>query len=306
MALLILMPGRDILEFVAHIRSARPDIDLRIWPDTGERTDIDFIVTWKHPPGALVQFPNVKAISSFGAGVDHILSDPALPRGVPIVRIIDDKLIHDLREYVIAVVLSHKRHLTEYEKNQSTKKWEPIPMERERTVGVLGLGRIGGAIAAGFAALGFRVCGWDRVPKKISGVQCFPEDRLDDLLRMADYLVCCLPLTPETKHILNRKVFERMKHGAYVINVGRGDHLVEDDLVEAVEEGRLSGSCLDVFQTEPLAQDHPFWSHPKITVTPHIASLTDPASAAEQVIENYQRVLDKRELVNTIDVRMGY
>jgi glyoxylate/hydroxypyruvate reductase A len=306
MAFLILMPSRDISEFVAHIRSARPDIDLRIWPDTGEKTDIDFIVTWKHPPGALAQFPNVKAISSFGAGVDHILSDPDLPRGVPIVRIIDDKLIHDLREYVIAAVLNHKRHLTEYEKNQSTKKWEPIPMERERTVGVLGLGRIGGAIAAGFAALGFRACGWDRVMKKIPGVQCFPEDRLDDLLRITDYLICCLPLTPETKGILNRRMFNRLKRGAYVINVGRGDHLVEDDLVKAVEEGRLSGACLDVFHTEPLAQDHPFWSHPKITVTPHIASLTDPVSAAEQVIENYQRVLDKRELINTIDVHRGY
>ena len=306
MALLILMPGRDISEFASHIRSTRPDIDLRIWPDTGKKTDIDFVVTWKHPPGVLAQYPNLKAISSFGAGVDHILSDPDLPRGVPIVRIIDDKLIHDLREYIIAVVLSHKRHLAEYIKNQNAKKWKPIPMDRERTVGILGLGLIGGAIAAGFAVLGFRAFGWDRVPRKIPGVQHVPEDRLDDLLRIADYLVCCLPLTPETKHILNRKVFKRMKRGAYVINVGRGDHLVEDDLLKAVEEGRLSGACLDVFHAEPLPQDHPFWSHPKITVTPHIASLTDPASAAEHIIENYQRVLDKRELINTIDVHMGY
>ena len=306
MALLLLMPGRDTSKLAAHIKTMRPDIDLRIWPETGNESDIDFTVTWNHPPGILNRFPNLLAISSYGAGVDHILSDPNLPRNVPILRIIDDKLVHDLREFVIAVVLNHKRSLAGYRENQKIKQWAPIPMERKKTIGVLGLGRIGGEIAAGFAFLGFRTCGWDHKPKQLPGVEYFSEERLDDLLGIVDYLICCLPLTPDTKHLLNENVFRRLKRGAYVINVGRGDHLLEDDLLKAIDEGDVSGACLDVFQTEPLPQDHPFWAHPKITVTPHIASLTDPESAARQIIENYQRLQNGKNLLNVINIHLGY
>jgi glyoxylate/hydroxypyruvate reductase A len=307
MALLLLMPNRDTSRLIAHIRSKLPDIDLRVWPETGNESEIDFVVTWNHPPGELGRFPGLKAISSFGAGVDHILRDPALPKNIPITRIIDENLIHDLTEYVIAVVLSDKRSLNDYRTKQQEKSWSPLPVSREKSVGVMGLGRIGGRIAAAFALMDFVVYGWDRAPKNIAYVHSFEgEERLSEFLAEVDYLVCCLPLTPKTNSILNRKLFDQLKRGAYVINVGRGDHLVEEDLLQAIDEGRLSGACLDVFRTEPLPTDHPFWSHPKITVTPHISALTEPESAAEQIVNNYKRVKQGKEPLNTIDIELGF
>lgn len=307
MALLLLMPNRDISRLIAHIRAMMPDIDLRVWPETGNESDIDFIVTWNHPPGELGRFPCLKAISSFGAGVDHILRDPALPKNIPIARIIDENLIHDLTEYVIAVVLSDKRHLDDYRAKQQEKSWSPLPMDREKSVGIMGLGRIGGRIAATFARMDFVVYGWDRTTKEIPDVRFFEgEERLNEFLMEVDYLVCCLPLTPQTKNILNRKLFDRLKRGAYIINVGRGDHLAEEDLLQAIEEDRLSGACLDVFRTEPLPPDHPFWRYPNITVTPHISALTDPESATEQIVNNYKRLKEGKELLNTIDIELGF
>ena len=307
MALLLLMPNRDTSRLIAHIRSKMPDIDLRVWPETGNESDISFVVTWNHPSGELGRFPCLKAISSFGAGVDHILRDPALPKNIPIARIIDENLIHDLTEYVIAVILSDKRYLDDYRAKQQDKSWSPLPMFREKSVGIMGLGRIGGSIAAAFARMDFVVYGWDIAPKKIADVHFFEgNEELSEFLRKVDYLVCCLALTPKTKDILNKKLFGRLKRGAYIINVGRGDHLVEEDLLQAIDEGHLSGACLDVFRTEPLPPDHPFWSHPKITVTPHIAALTDPESAAEQIVNNYKRVKEGKEPLNTIDIEFGF
>lgn len=307
MALLILMPGRDSSELVTRLQSIQPDIDVRVWPEEGEKSEIDFAVTWKHPPGELKNYPNLKAISSYGAGVDHILRDPYLPKNVPIARIIDEKLIHDVKEYVIAVVLAHRRHLAPYRENQKVKKWAPIPMNQANTIGILGLGQIGGNIAESFIQLGFNVCGWDRKSKKIQGVQLFQgEEQLDQLLSITDYLICSLPLTPETRNILNEKTFSKLKKNAYVINVGRGEHLVEEDLIKTIEKGRISGACLDVFRSEPLPTDHPFWSHPRITVTPHIAGITDPNAVVSQIFENYQRIKNGKELINTIDIQLGF
>jgi glyoxylate/hydroxypyruvate reductase A len=307
MALLILMPGRDSSELVSRLRSIQPNIDVRVWPEDGEKSEIDFAVTWKHPPGELKNYPNLKAISSYGAGVDHIISDPYLPKNIPIARIIDEKLIHDVKEYVIAVVLSHRRHLAAYWENQKVKKWSPLQMNQANTIGILGLGQIGGHIAESFIQLGFHVCGWDQKPKQIQGVQLFQgAEQLDQLLSIVDYLICSLPLTPETRNILNEKTFGKLKKNAYVINVGRGEHLVEEDLIKAIEKDRVSGACLDVFRSEPLQTDHPFWSHPKITVTPHIAGITDPNAVASQIFENYQRITKGKEPIHTIDIQLGF
>ena len=307
MAFLILTPNRNASKLVSKLKSMQPDIDIRVWPEVGEPSEIDFVVTWKHPPGELKKYPNLKAISSYGAGVDHLLKDPDLPDHIPITRIVDKKLVHDLKEFVIAVVLNHKRFLDAYKKNQSIKHWAPIPMNPKKTVGILGLGQIGSKIAEGFVHLDFHVCGWDRIPKPIQSVECYQgNEQLDQLLSLVDYLICSLPLTPLTKNILNSTTFNKLKRGAYIINIARGDHLVEEDLLKAIEDGQVSGACLDVFGTEPLPPDHPFWEHPKITITPHIAGITDPESVAVQLFENYQRVQKGVELLNTIDIQLGF
>lgn len=306
MAILILMPGRDTSELIGQLRTFEPDVDVRVWPEVGDETDIEFAIVWKHPHGLLQQFPNLKAISSYGAGVDFILGDPGLPEKIPIARVVDPTLIQDVALYVVSVVLNHKRRLAEYHSNQSQKKWMPFPEHPMNTVGILGLGHIGKKIAENFACLGFDVLGWDRKRRQIQNIRWFGENQMDELLSRTDYLICCLPLTSKTKDILNEKTFSKLKQGAYIINVARGDHLVEEDLIKAIEAGQVSGACLDVFRTEPLPENHPFWNHPTITVTPHIAGITNPQSAATQLYENYRRVKAGKRPVHTIDKKQGY
>jgi len=307
MALLVLMPGRNTDTLVARMRSLRPNLDIRVWPEIGNTSDIEFIVTWNHSPGELKKYPNLRGISSYGAGVDHILRDPELPEGIPIARVVDQKLIHEVSQYAVSAVLNQKRHWEGYRENQRKKKWRPIPMAKTDAIGILGLGQIGQTTARAFVKLGFHVYGWDRAPKKIQSVHCFHgEAQFAQLLSVVDYLICSLPLTPSTKNILNKKTFRRLKQGAYVINMGRGDHLVEEDLLEAIEEGHISGACLDVFRMEPLPQGHPFWNHPKITVTPHIAGITDPDAVAGQLLKNYRRMQKGLPPLNTINRQRGF
>jgi len=307
MALLILMPNRGSTKLVSQLMSLQPDLDIRVWPEVGNPSDIEFVVTWKHPPGELKKYPNLRVIASYGAGVDHILEDPDLPAGIPITRIVDRKLVQDLKEYVIAVVLAQKRFLEKYWENQREKQWAPIPMNLITTIGILGLGQIGGQIAEGFVGLGFPVRGWDKIPKQLHGIKFFQGmDQLEAFLAGVDYLVCSLPLTPQTRDIMNKTLFGQLKRGAYIINIGRGDQLVEEDLMESIEVEQISGACLDVFRIEPLPSDHPFWTHPKIKVTPHIAGITDPAAVVIQIHENYLRMKRGEELLNTIDFELGF
>ncbi len=306
MALAILMPGRDTTKLVRQLKQIEPDIDVRVWPDIGDEADIVYAILWKHPPGALSGFPNLGTVSSFGAGVDFILADPDLPAGVTVTRVVDDKLIHDMMLYTVSVVLERKRCLMAYRDLQNQGQWKPLPEADIETIGILGLGHIGGRMARGFADLGFRVLGWDRQSKKVDGVETFASHQMDDMLGQADCLICCLPLTDETRGILNADLFGKMKRGAFLINVARGGHLKEEDLIAVLDSGHLSGACLDVFSQEPLPADHPFWTHPKITITPHIAGITDPESAVRQLHENYRRTQSGQPLLNPVDRNLGF
>lgn len=306
MTILIIMPNRGTSFLVRTLRALEPRHEIRVWPDTGPAEEVEFILTWKHPPGVLTQFPRARAIMSFGAGVDHIMGDPDLPEGVPIVRLLDETLIRDLTEYVLAVVLCRKRHLYTYRGFQGEKKWAPIRDLGGNRIGILGLGRIGSALAARFTSLGFDVYGWDHEFRAIEGVKCYGADDLDGVLSAADYLICTLPLTQKTTHILNLDLFRRCRPEVTIINVGRGGHLAEKDLLKALDEGLVSAAFLDVFETEPLPEDHPFWTHPKIVITPHIAALTNQAEAAKQVLENVRRLEAGEPLLNPVDRERGY
>ncbi len=309
MALAIIAPKLKTDSWVKRLAALDPDMDIRVWPEVGEARDIQFALTWDHPLGEFKKFTELKCIASLGVGVDHILRDPDLPRGTPVTRVLEPSMAQYMSEYVILSVLNHCRHSGEYRDKQSRARWKPrLPLfARDTRVGVMGLGQLGGDAAGKLRGLGFRVAGWSRTPKKVQGVATFAgKDGFGDFLSGSNILVCLLPLTPATRGILNRRLFETLPEGAYIINVARGDHLVEEDLLDALASGHLSGACLDVFRTEPLPGDHPFWSHPRITVTPHVSAITNPKTVTSQIVENYHRVQAGQPPLYTVDVERGY
>ena len=307
--------GRPVL-LLAYFRSDEPEwaeviaeaanvVEFRRWPDAGALHEVDYLVSWQHPPGFLAQFPALKAIFWTGAGVDRLLLDPDLP-DVPIVRMLDDSLSIGMAEFIAERVLHYHRLMPVYARQQRDKVWAPItpPLARDRVVGLLGLGQIGAACAAMLAGLGFHVRGWSRTQRALPGVETMTGP-LEPFLKGCHVLACVLPLTSETRGILNRGTFAHLD-GAYLINVGRGGHLVEGDLIPALDAGRLAGATLDVFETEPLPADHPFWSDPRITVTPHASAVTHPKSAGAGIVANVRRAVAGEALEGVVDRSQGY
>lgn len=286
-----------------------PGLDMRVWPETGAREDIEFALVWKPPKGELARYPNLKAIFSLGAGVDHLLVDPGLPAGVPICRVVDRALTAQMSEYVLLNVLRYHRQRPAYARQQAAREWRPLKLVQssERRVGILGMGVLAQDAAAKLIALGFAVAGWSRSAKSIPGVESFHgPDGLAPFLARTEILVCLLPLTPDTEGILNAKTFARLPAGAALINAARGGHLVEEDLIPALDAGQLSAASLDVFRHEPLPAAHPFWGDERITVTPHVASITDPRSIADLVAENIRRARSGEPFLNVVDPARGY
>jgi glyoxylate/hydroxypyruvate reductase A len=280
-------------------------VEIRCWPEAGDPGEIDYIVSWQHPPGFLGRFPAVKAIFWIGAGVDRLLLDPELP-DVPVVRMLDESLSVGMAEFVAERVLHYHRMMPAYAEQQRQRTWRPLtpPLARDRTVGILGLGEIGGACATTLVGLGFDVQGWSRSPRSLPGVRT-ATGPLPAFLKGCDILVCVLPLTSQTHGILNRETFSHLD-GAYLINVGRGGHLVEADLIPALDAGRLAGATLDVFETEPLPTDHPFWGDPRIVVTPHAAAVTHPSTAGAGILANLRRTLAGEPMEGVVDRDRGY
>jgi glyoxylate/hydroxypyruvate reductase A len=309
MAFLIITPGMKTASWVKHLSALDTTIDIRVWPEVGNADDIEFAFCWNHPQGELKKYKNLKCIASVGAGVDHIARDPDLPAHVPVTRVVEPLMAQSMSEYAVLAVLNYCRQFDLYRRDQSQKKWQPrIPLLAADThIGIMGLGQLGKDAAMKLSLLGFAVTGWSQTPKNIEGVKCLAgEDVFDDFLSRARILICMLPLTPKTRGILNHDTFYKLPAGAYVINVARGAHLIEKDLLAAVNSGQLDGACLDVFEVEPLPGDHPFWSDPKIIVTPHISSLTYPRAVAPQIIDNYHRMRAGKTLLHRVDIQRGY
>lgn len=307
MPILVIMPTRDPSQLLAAIRSIDPALELRVWPECGDPAEVRMVVSWNHPHGALAGLRNLEVVASYGAGIDHMLGDDQIPAAVRVVRFIDDDLVRHMQEYVATAILTHRRHWLAYHHQQRAGCWQQIGYELTSAVLVLGLGRLGAAVAQTLAGLGLEVTGWSRRPKKLDRFRCVTGNHeLHAALAQSDYLVCLLPLTDETRGILGRELFTRTKRGAYLVNVGRGAHLVAEDLLQALQTGQLSGACLDVFASEPLPAEHPFWNHPRITLTPHVASLTNPASIAAQIVDNYHRMRRGEALLNPVDLQRGY
>ena len=284
-----------------------PELEVRIWPEVGDPDEVQVALVWRPPPGSLRQFPNLKAILSLGAGIDSLIADETLP-DVPLAKMVDPSLTRTMSEYVLAAVLRHHRGLDRFERAQREGRWDYQfpPQAAERRVGVLGLGELGRDVAVLLRDHGFPVAGWSRSAKKIDGIESFGGEALDRFLERTDVLVCLLPLTDDTQGILNAQTFERLPRGAFVINAARGPHLVDDDLIEALDSGHLAGATLDVFHEEPLPAESPLWRHPKVLITPHVASYCVPASAAEGVVRNVRHALAGRPLEHQVDRTRGY
>jgi glyoxylate/hydroxypyruvate reductase len=309
MALLFLSAADSAEEWTAELGKRLPELEIRVWPEIGDPAEIDAALVWRPPPGVLATLPNLKLVASLGAGVDHIFADPHLPARMPVTRLVDPYMTVAMSEYVLWQVLRLHRQDLAYLDQQRAMVWRQLPQPNaaERRVGVLGLGVLGSDAALKLKVLGFEVAGWSRSEKRIPGISCFHgQDGLAAMLARTEIVVCLLPLTAATAGILDRRLFAALPRGAAIVNCARGRHLVEADLIAALDAGQLSAAALDVFADEPLPPDHPFWSHRGIAVTPHIAAATHAPTAAVVVAENLRRLSDGRPLLHRVDASEGY
>jgi glyoxylate/hydroxypyruvate reductase A len=275
------------------------------WPDNNAG-DIDVAVVATHPKGALAGLPKLRLIQSLWMGVENVVADPDLPKGVPVARLIDPGMVAAMGETAIAWVLDWHRHFWCYRKFQQDKLWKRRRqfLASDRTIGILGLGELGSTVAAKLRAMGFHVAGWSRRPKTLDGVYCSTD--IDDVLSRSDAVICLLPLTAHTRGILNAERIQKIKPDGCLINLARGGHVVIADLLAALDSGHLAHAYLDVFETEPLPIDSPLWRHPGITMTPHIAALTEPRTSVGKVAENIELIRRGEKPRNTVDFEAGY
>jgi len=309
MALVFRSTSDTASQWRAALEKHLPGLDMRVWPDIGNVSEIETAVVWRSPPGFLASFPNLRMIASLGAGVDHLFVDPTLPRHVPIVRLIDPYMTEAMSEYVLTQVLRLHRQDLAYHAQQREQVWRERtqPNASERRVGVLGLGELGSDAARKLVVMGFQVAGWSRREKRLPGIESFHGPAgLAAIARLSEILVCLLPLTRETESVLNATLFTAMPKGAAIVNAARGRHLVDDDLIKALDSGQLSAAVLDVFREEPLPGEHPFWRHPRIVITPHVAAATNAQTAAVAIVENLRRLAAGRPLVNVVDPDRQY
>ncbi|MGH8667692.1 MAG: 2-hydroxyacid dehydrogenase [Burkholderiales bacterium] len=284
------------------LRRALPQDEITVAP----AKDVDVALVATPPAGTFQKIGRPKLVQSLWMGVEKLLDDPALPSGVPLARLVDPGMVAAMSETVLAHVLDWHRHLYAYRRQQQAGQWHRLEqrMAADRTVGLLGLGELGGDAARKLLALGFNVAGWSRRPKQIPGVQSFTD--LAPMLPSCDVLVCLLPLTRETQGLLDRKVFSLMKRGGCVINVARGAHLVVPDLLGALDAGWLVHAYLDVFEAEPLPAGAALWHHPGVTITPHSAALTEPRTALPKIVANIERVRRGEAPQHLVDLQAGY
>jgi glyoxylate/hydroxypyruvate reductase len=288
--------------------AAMPDLDVRVWPEVGDPASIDVAAVGSMPAGALAKLPNLRLILSLTAGVDTLLSDPTLP-AVPIARTSDLDGDTMMNETVLLHVLCHHRSLPDYQQAQQRCEWirRPIKAARERAVGIMGLGSVGLGAAKALASIGFRVAGWVRQARPGNGIEIFGgRDQLNAFLARSEIVVNLLPLTPQTHGIINAATLKALPAGAAFINLGRGDHVVEADLIAALDSGHLAAATLDVYPVEPLPKDSPLWRHPKITVMPHVARRLVPEEVALRICDTIRDFRAGKPLAQAVNRSRGY
>ncbi|WP_186252107.1 2-hydroxyacid dehydrogenase [Burkholderia gladioli] len=298
-----LSDGFDLSPLFAPLRERLPGLQVV----GADGHDAEIAVCWRPPAGALARLPSLRLVHSIAAGVDHILVDPELP-AVPVCRMVDPVHAEGMGEFVMWAVLHFHRGFDRVLANQRERRWlrEPQVAAQARTIGVMGLGALGRHVAGLLAGAGFRVRGWSRERKRLDGIETFSAGQLDDFLAGSEMLVCLLPLTADTRALIDRRLLARLPRGAKLIHVGRGEHLVAADVLAALEDGRLGGAVIDVFEREPLPEDDPFWDAPNLIVTPHMASVASFERIAAQIADNVMRLREGLPLANRVDPALGY
>ena len=291
-----------------HFAQKAPEIPFRLWPDVGDPAAVRYLAAWQPPDDPARTLPNLEVIFSVGAGIDQFdLS--RVPPHIAVVRMIEPGIVEGMVEYVTQAVLTIHRDLFDYALQQRQRVWREMPVRAASTrrVGVLGLGMLGTAVLERLRLFGFPCAGWSRSEHRLDGVECFAGvQALDAFLARTDVLVCLLPLTDATRGLLDKRLFGKLPKGASFVNVGRGAQVNQQDLLDALDSGQLQNAILDVTDPEPLPDSHPFWTHPRVRITPHIASATRPESAVDVVLENIRRRRDGVPMVGEVDRSRGY
>jgi glyoxylate/hydroxypyruvate reductase A len=296
MALLLCITQWDVAPWLERLRRLAPERDIRAWPDIGRAEDITYAAVWKQPPDVLSGLPNLKGIVSLGAGVDHLFADPSLP-DVPMARVVDADLTARMSEWVVLHALIHLRRQRLYDTLQRERLWQdlrPAPSARDLRVGMMGMGVLGQDAARKLATIGFDVAGWSRSGRPVDGLRVYGGAELDAFLARTDLLIALMPLTPDTRGILDRRLFRRLaRNGVFgapiLMNAGRGGLQVEADILEALDDGTLLAATLDVFETEPLAASSRLWGHPRVTITPHNSAISDEDAVGRFVLRQIER-----------------
>ena len=276
------------------LQKAMPGMDIKVYPDDGDVNEVEFAVVWKHPRGILKKYPNLKAILSLGAGVDHIISDPDLPEGLPIIRLFDKKLTHEMCLHSLYWVLHFHSDQYLYRSQQLKRQWiqQSSIQTEDRTIGIMGLGNIGRSIGELLVTQSFNVIGWGANQKSsLTDIKYYyGQDQLSDFLGRTNILINVLPLTSDTTNIITKKELSLLPKDSFIINIGRGGIINEDDLLTLLSEGHIKAAALDVFAQEPLPENNSLWDHPSVYITPHIAGQSNPNSAGQTISENIYRI----------------
>ena len=303
----IIAPEAEVTKWTAAFQKKAPGIVLEVGPEVTDPESVDILLLWEHPQGSLARFTQVKLYYSLGAGVDHLMKDSELLPAVPICRIVDPLLSFSMSNYILFAVLYYQRKWDKFLQDRKDKIWDHDGIAEENiSIGILGLGTLGTDAAIKLHQLGFKVSGYSPSPKQIKGINTFAQGELEDFLAQCNVLVCTVPSTPQTHALLSKPLFDQLSQPTYLINVARGAVQVEKDILEALENNILSGAFLDVFETEPLPKDNPLWTHPKVQITPHIASITNPEAGVAQIINNAKAVKEQTDLVHVVDPKKGY
>ncbi len=302
----IIAPEVPTQRWKKELEVLAPEIPIVIGSETAYADEVVCAMVWKQARGALLPFKNLKLIFSMGAGVDHVLADDTIPKHLPICRVIDPQMAFSMSNYLLMAVMNHHRSFYDYQSAQQKKHWAQFEFpEKQLKIGVLGTGFLGMDIALKLHHLGFAVSGYSTRPK-VTPFPSYAGEDLPDFLATLNVLICLVPFTPQTEGLLNYSLFKKFKEPTYLINVSRGAVHVEQDLIRALDEGLLNGVFLDVFEKEPLPKTSPLWSHPKVQLTPHIASLTYARESVLQMLDCFERVEKGLPLPQQVDRERRY
>ncbi|MDF1585187.1 2-hydroxyacid dehydrogenase [Marinimicrococcus flavescens] len=300
----------NVDRWIAELREQAPDIELRLSSDIGDPAEIDAALVWQPPAGFFEGMTRLRLVQVLGAGIDALVrSGVALPENVPLARLVDPLMSQRMAEYALHGVMRFHRRFDLYERQQQAALWERHFHDdpAEIGVGIMGVGEIGMTTAELLRKVGYDVFGWSRSPRPAAPVKVYAgREELPEFLARCRILVCILPLTGETRGIIDRETLALMPKGSFVINVARGPHVVVDDLLAALDSGRLEGAMLDVFDEEPLPSASPLWSHPKVLVTPHAGAITNPRTAMAIIVEQLRRIERGETPANLVDLERGY